>query len=170
MVPGISDEALLTAVAKRDQRVMDVHDSILALQDHFQAVENIHDHEDVQDIRKSARATARQKATKEAAAKKCTPPPSKTVAPTVVAEKKVWKMRPFRENTHWNIATARLHLPQSREQVQTMERRVPESCGPANGDEDMEAQDKVVFSAGAGVCSADRVAMAYNTGGGAMPI
>ena len=51
-VAGTSDEALLTAVAKRDQRVMDVHDSILALHEDFQAVENILDHVDVQDIRK----------------------------------------------------------------------------------------------------------------------
>ena len=61
---------------------------------------------------------------KEAAATKSTPPPSKTVAPTVVAEKKEWKMRPFREDTHWDIATAREHLPQSREQVQPMEHRI----------------------------------------------
>ena len=33
----------------------------------------------------------------------------------------------------------------------------------------MGAKDKVVFSAGAGVCSADRVAMAYKTDVGAMP-
>ena len=50
-VLGISDEALLA-----DQQVMDVRDSILALQD-LQAVKNILEHEDVQDIRKSARAT-----------------------------------------------------------------------------------------------------------------
>ena len=49
-VPGISEEALLAPVAKRDQQVMDVHYSILALQEGLQAVENILEHEDVQDI------------------------------------------------------------------------------------------------------------------------
>ena len=37
-VPG---EALLAPVAKRGQQVMDVHDSILALQEGLQAVENV---------------------------------------------------------------------------------------------------------------------------------
>ena len=110
-VPGISDEALLAAAVKRDQQVMEVHESTLALQEDPQAVENILEHEDVQDIRKSARATARHMATKEAAAKKGTPPPSETAAPTVVVEKKLWNMRPFPEDTHWDIATAREHLP-----------------------------------------------------------
>ena len=64
----------------------------------------------------------------------------------------------------------RVQVGQRREQVQPMERTLSESCGPARGDEGMVDQDKVVLSAGAGVCSADRVAMAYNSDGGAMRI
>ena len=63
---------------------MDVNDSILGEQEDLKAVENILEHED----EKSARATARQMAAKEAAAKRGPPPPSRTATPTAVAEKK----------------------------------------------------------------------------------
>ena len=144
MVPGISEEALLADVAKRDQQVMDVHDSILAPQEDLQAVENILEHEDVQE---GARATACQMATKEAAPKKGPPPPAKTAAPTVVAEKNVWKMLPLppkqplghRHDTRALAQIHGVHVGQRREQVQPMERRISDSCGPLCGDEGMGA-------------------------------
>ena len=133
-------------------------------------MENILEHEDVQDIRKSARATARQMATKEAAAKKGALPRSKTAAPTVVAVKKtvehaaIPRRHPLghRHGTR-AFALQRVQVGQRREQVLPVERRMSESCGSARGDEGMGAQDKVVLSAGAGVCSADCVTMAYNS-------
>ena len=75
-----------------------------------------------------------------------------------------------REKGMENAAIPRRHPLGHRHGTPALERRISQSCGPPNGDEGMGAQDKVVLSAGAGVCSADRVAMAYNTDGGAMPI
>ena len=140
-------------------------------------MENILEHEDVEDIRNSARATARQMTTKGAAVEKGhTSTVEGRRADSAGREKGVenaafLRRHPLghRNGTRGLAQMQRIQVCQRREQVQSMERRISESCGPARGDEGVGGQDKVVLSAGAGARSADRVAMAYRSDGGAMP-